>query len=203
MKISKNIEELKRIKKLLIVVDMINGFVNSGALAHKEVAEIIPENKKLIEYFVEDADSAVCFVRDSHTEDAMEFNTFPKHCLENSYESMLVDELLEYEEHSLSYKKNSTSFVFAPGFIEDIRSMINLEEVILNGCLTDYCIKNGAIALKNLFDQEDRNIKIIIDEAGVSTFEAEGHNREEETILALNDMRNNGLVLVNNYGENL
>ena len=46
-----------------------------------------------------------------------------------------------------------------------------------------------------------RNIKIIIDEAGVSTFEAEGHNREEETILALNDMRNNGLVLVKNYEE--
>ena len=46
---NKNIDELKKIKRLLIVVDMINGFVRKGALAHKEIAEIIPENVKLAE----------------------------------------------------------------------------------------------------------------------------------------------------------
>ena len=198
---NKNIDELKKIKRLLIVVDMINGFVRKGALAHKEIAEIIPENVKLAEAFLNESDSAVCMVRDSHIKDAAEFKTFPEHCLEGSYESELVDELKTYEKDSLVYLKNSTNFVFAPNFIEDIRNMENLEEVVLNGCLTDYCIKNGAISLKNLFDQENRNVMVIVDGAGVSTFESVGHDREEVQKTSLDDMVGNGLVLVKNYGE--
>ena len=198
---NKNIEELKKIKRLLIVVDMINGFVRRGALAHKEIAEILPENVKLVEIFLEDSESAVCMVRDSHTKDAAEFKTFPKHCLEESYESELVDELKTYEKESLVYLKNSTNFVFAPNFIEDINNMENLEEVVLNGCLTDYCIKNGAITLKNLFDQDNRNIMVIVDGAGVSTFGGDGHDREKVQKSSLDDMVGNGIVLVKDYGE--
>ena len=198
---SKNIETLRKIKRLLIVVDMINGFVRKGALAHKEVAEIIPENVRLVDSFIEDSDSAVCMVRDAHTKNAVEFKTFPKHCVEGSYESELVDELKVYEKDSLVYLKNSTNFVFAPNFIDDITKMENLEEVVLNGCLTDYCIKNGAISLRNLFDQNNRDIMVIVDGAGVSTFDGEGHNRDSVQKSSLDDMVGNGIVLVKNYGE--
>lgn len=197
---NKNIEQLKKIKRLLIVVDMVNGFVRRGVLAHKEIEEIVPENIKLIDMFLNDKESAVAIVRDSHTKDALEFKTFPEHCLENSYESELIDELKDYEKDSLVYKKNSTNFVFAPSFKEDIGNMENLEEVVLNGCLTDYCIKNGAISLKNLFDQENRDIQVIVDEAGVSTYEADGHDRETVSRESLKDMSDNGIVLVKNYG---
>ena len=78
---NKNIDNLRKIKRLLIVVDMINGFVRKGALAHEEIAEIIPENIKLVKRFLDDSESAVCMVRDSHTKDAAEFKTFPEHCL--------------------------------------------------------------------------------------------------------------------------
>ena len=198
---NKNIDNLRKIKRLLIVVDMINGFVRKGALAHEEIAEIIPENIKLVKRFLDDSESTVCMVRDSHTKDAAEFKTFPEHCLAGTYESELVDELKEYEKDSLVYLKNSTNLVFAPNFLEDIKNMENLEEVVLNGCLTDYCIKNGAISLKNLFDQDNRNIDVIIDEAGVTTFDGEGHNREKVQRSSLDDMAGNGIVLVKNYGS--
>ena len=77
----KKIEELKKIKKLLIVIDMVNGFVKEGPLAAASIQRIIPENKRLVEEFIESDDSAVAFIRDSHTKDAIEFNVFGAHCL--------------------------------------------------------------------------------------------------------------------------
>lgn len=201
MKIKREkIEKLKEIKRLLIIIDMVNGFVKEGPLATPSIERIVPHNKELIEEFINDKDSCVFFVRDSHNKDAIEFNTFPPHCIEDSIESELIDELKEYEEYGITYLKNSTNFVFAPNFIDDIRSMKSLKEVILNGCLTDYCIKNGAITLINLFDQENRNIKVMVDESGVDTYDSLVHNREEESNRALTDMANNGIEIVKKYG---
>lgn len=196
-----DLEKLRKIKRLLIVVDMINGFVRKGVLANKEIEEVIPENIKLIEEFLNDEEGAVALVRDSHSKNAPEFKTFPEHCLEGTEESELVEELIKYEKDSLVYKKNSTNFVFAPNFMNDIKNMENLEEVVLNGCLTDYCIKNGAISLRNLFDQDNRNIEVIVDQAGVSTFNSDVHDKEVTSKQALDDMVNNGIVLVKNYGD--
>ena len=77
--------------------------------------------------------------------------------------------------------------------------MTNLEEVVLNGCLSDYCVKNGGITLRNLFDQQDRNIKIYVEEDGIDTFDSPNHNRDEETEHALRDMANNGLIRIKRW----
>ncbi len=195
----KKIEELKRIKKLLIVIDMVNGFVKEGALAAPSIQRILPENKRLVEAFIAGDDSAVAFIRDSHTPNAVEFQTFGSHCLEGTVESELEDTLKPFEEDSLVYKKNSTNFVFAPEFMNDIANMTNLEEVVLNGCLSDYCVKNGGITLRNLFDQQDRDIKIYVEEDGIDTFDAPNHNVDEVNEIALQDMANNGLIRVKRY----
>ena len=202
MKLSKElkIEELKKIKRLLIIIDMVNGFVKEGALAAPSIKKIIPHNIELIEEFINDDDSAVFFIRDAHTDNAVEFKVFGKHCLKGTKESELVDELKDYEEYGHTYFKNSTNFIFAPNFIDDIRKMTNLEEVVLNGCLTDYCVKNGGISLRNLFDQDDRDIRIIVDEAGVDTYDSLSHNRELESFHALADMADNGIIRVKKYG---
>lgn len=201
MKINREkIEKLKEIKRLLIIIDMVNGFVKEGPLAAQSIERIVPHNKELIEEFINDKESCVFFIRDSHTADAVEFNTFPAHCIENSKESELIDELKEYEKDGITYLKNSTNFVFAPNFIEDMSKMNSLEEVILNGCLTDYCVKNGGMSLRNLYDQDNKNIRIIVDEAGVDTYDSPTHNREEEAERAIVDMTNNGIERVKKYG---
>ena len=172
-------EELKEIKRLLINIDMVNGFVKEGALASPSIQRIVPENVARVREFINSKEGAVAFIRDAHTKNAVEFNTFAPHCLKGSLESELVDELRIYERFALTYLKNSTNFVFAPGFINDITAMENLKEVVLNGCLTDFCVKNGGITLRDYFDQNDRNVKIYVEEVGVDTFDAPGHNREE------------------------
>lgn len=196
MKIKNKNEDLEKIKWLLLNIDMIKGFVEEGALADPSIKRIIPENIRLIEMFLDNKEAAVAFIEDEHTQNSVEFNTFGTHALKGTKEAELTDELKPYEQDALVYKKNSTNLVFAPHFIEDIEKMTNLKVVVLNGCLTEVCVKNGGITLKNLFDQNNRDIVIMLDEAGVDTFNAPGHKREEVNESAIEDMRSNGIQIV-------
>ena len=47
------IESLKEIRELLIIVDMVNGFVKEGILANSEYMKIVPKQIELIKMFIE------------------------------------------------------------------------------------------------------------------------------------------------------
>ena len=151
-----NKNNLEEIKRLLIIVDMVNGFVKEGAMADPYITHIIDEQLRLINIFKE-KDDKLAFIRDCHKEGCTEFKKFPMHCLEGTSESELVDELKPYENNALVYKKNSTSTMFAPNFVNDIESLKNLKEVVITGCCTDICVMNLAIPLVNYFDELKRD----------------------------------------------
>ncbi|HPR91840.1 MAG TPA: isochorismatase family protein, partial [Candidatus Dojkabacteria bacterium] len=75
--------ELSQNKKLLIVVDMINGFVTEGALADPEIAKIVPEITRIIDQTIEEG-GHVAFVKDTHHEKSKEFESFPTHCIKGT-----------------------------------------------------------------------------------------------------------------------
>ena len=102
-------KKLESIKELLVVVDMVNGFVKEGALADGYIKHIIGEIEKLVLKYKGDKDKEVAFVRDAHSEDASEFKKFPVHCIDGTYESEIIDELKAYSLDSLVYKKNARS----------------------------------------------------------------------------------------------
>ena len=83
-----SVEDYKKVKNLLIVIDMVNGFVREGALAAPSIARIIPHNVEMIQKFLKDSESAVIFIRDSHTPDAVEFKTFLPHCISGTEETL-------------------------------------------------------------------------------------------------------------------
>lgn len=185
-------KELKNIKKLLINVDMIKGFVEFGAMSDAYIKHIIPEQISLIEQ-VKTEGGEIAFVKDTHKEDCQEFTKFPPHCIENTEESELADELKPFEMDSLVYKKNSTSAMFAPDFEKDINDMINLEEVIIVGCCTDICVLNLAIPLQNYFDQKDRKVKVTVPKNAVETYNSPAHNRDEYNKIAFKLMKQAGI----------
>ena len=47
-------EKLERIRELLIIVDMLNGFVKTGTLADQKVGRIIPEQVRLAREFLKE-----------------------------------------------------------------------------------------------------------------------------------------------------
>lgn len=188
-------KELKNIQTLLINVDMVNGFAKQGAMADSYIEHIIPEQIRLMEQIIKN-NEGIAIIKDTHKEDCREFKRYPVHCVEGTIESELVEELKVFEEDALVYKKNSTSTMYAPGFIEDIDKMENLKEVIIVGCCTDICVLNLAIPLQNYFDEKDRDIKITIPKNAVETYDAPYHNREEHNELAFKLMAQAGINLV-------
>ncbi len=193
----KNLEE---IKELLVVVDMVNGFCKKGALADKHIMHIVPELERLIQYYKNMQDAQVAFIRDAHKKGCAEFNKFPEHCLEGTWESEIIDEFKHYVEGSLVYKKNSRSALFAPNFMNDLNKMKELRRVIVAGCCTDLCDTDLAIPMVNYFDEMDRDVEIIVPKNVVETYDAPWHNREEYQNYAFKLMEQEGIKLVKSLG---
>ena len=191
----KNIE---KIEKLLINVDMINGFINSGPMADKTIANIIPEQIRLIEMITRE-EEGIAFIKDSHSENCREYDHYPKHCLQGSYEAELVDELKGYETKALVYLKNSTSAIFNERFLQDLNKMIALKEVIITGCCTDICILNLALPLQNYFDEHNMRIMITLPINCVETYNSDEHNRTEYNQMAFKLMKQAGIDVIDNY----
>lgn len=165
------IKNLKLYERVLIVVDMVNGFVYNGPLHDIECSKIIPRQKEIIDDYLDNGDLVV-FIKDTHTKDSTEFSKMPIHCLENTDESELVPELREYvgRDNVITINKNSTSFNEAPEFRELITNLVNLKRVDEIGVCTDICDFNGIMGLANRLNQENRDVSIYVHEDAVATF---------------------------------
>ena len=194
--INNNIEKLRKVKELLITIDMVNGFVKEGSLAAPSIMRVVPRQKELLDEAINDKDTGVMFIRDSHPIDAVEFKTFGVHCLEGTKETEVIDELKVYESYALEYLKNSTNLMFALGMQQDLLKFYNLERIRLMGCLSEVCVENGAIGLRTFFDQVNRDIEICVHSDAIDTFNAPGHEADMVTKNALDRMKANGIKIL-------
>lgn len=165
------IKNLKLYERVLIVVDMVNGFVYNGPLHDIECSKIIPRQKEIIDDYLDNGDLVV-FIKDTHSKDSTEFSRMPIHCLENTNESELVPELRKYvgRDNVITINKNSTSFNEAPEFRELITNLVNLKRVDEIGVCTDICDFNGIMGLANRLNQENRDVSIYVHEDAIATF---------------------------------
>lgn len=191
------VKNLKVYKGMLIVVDMVNGFVEEGVLHDKNIKRIIPRQIELIKE-AHDKGYIVVFVKDTHDEDAVEFRRFgnTKHCVRGTKEAEVVDELKPFEkmDDTISIEKNSTSFMEAPDFREVVGKAVNVKQVELVGCCTDICDFNGIMDLANYFDQWNREVDITVHEDAIATYNEE--TRGEYVKAAKLLMKQQGIKLV-------
>lgn len=194
------LKDFKEVKRLLINIDMVNGFINCGAMADKGIAKIIEPQIELIEK-CKNGEDYIIFVKEGHSEESVEFAKFPKHCIKGSVEAEIVCELKCYisEGGKNVYEKNSTSAIFAKDFLSDVAKMINLKEVVLMGCCTDICVLNLAIPLANYFDEINKKIRIVVPKNVVETFDSETHKRDEYNQIAFKLMKQAGIEVVDKY----
>ena len=191
------VKNLEVYKGMLIVVDMVNGFVREGVLHDEKIADVIPRQIELIKEAKARGDLIV-FIKDTHDEDAVEFKRFggTKHCVRGTSEAELVDELkvFENDEDTISIEKNSTSYMEAPEFRELIGGLNNLERVDVVGCCTDICDFNGTMGLANYLDQNNRNVEINVHTDAVATYAQEARSAYVEAANLL--MEQQGIQLV-------
>lgn len=191
-----DIEKLTRARELLITIDMVNGFVKEGALAAPSIMRIVPRQLELLEDAINNNDTGLIFIRDSHPVDAVEFKIYGVHCIEESKETELIDELKEYEPYALEYLKNSTNLIFATGLQQDLIRFYNLERIRLMGCLSEVCVENGAIGLRTFFDQINRDVEVCVHSDAIDTFNAPGHDADMINEDAIKKMQANGIKIL-------
>lgn len=169
----KNVKNLKVYETALIVVDMVNGFVNEGVLHDKNIRKIVPRQLELLEE-AEKKGSLIILVKDTHNNNATEFKRFGSttHCIKGTSEAELIDELKPFEQKDnvITVEKNSTSLMESPEFREIVKQAENLKEVNFVGCCTDICVFNGAMGLANYYDQWNRDVTINVHEDAIATY---------------------------------
>ena len=177
----------------LFIIDMNNGFCENGALADPAIKHIVPAISKLAREVLKN-NQALFIVNDKHTGNSVELKRYPAHC-HTAYETKTIKELRIYEEYATKvFYKNSTCALFAPYMIDTLMAMTSLEKVVITGCCSDICIQNFAIALRNFFDELNLDIEIVVPLNTMETYDNKtNHDRIKSNILAINNMRANGI----------
>ena len=99
---------MKKERNLLVVVDMVNGFINEGNLADKSINRITGNVVSLVEDAIQNGVNIIAF-KDTHTENDVEFNSFPPHCIKGTSECELIPELKIYEDFMYVIEKPTTN----------------------------------------------------------------------------------------------
>lgn len=167
------IKNLEMYEGMLIIVDMINGFVKKGDLADPKIGGIVPRQIELIKEAKEKG-NLIIFIKDTHEENSVEHKRFngALHCVRGTGEELVIDELKKFENgpDTVSIEKNSTSFMESPDFRELIKNATNISEVDVVGCCTDICVTNGPMGLANYLDQWNRDVEIRVHTDAIATF---------------------------------
>ncbi len=191
------IKNLEMYEGMLIIVDMVNGFVKKGDLADPKIGEIVPRQIELIKEAKEQG-NLIVFIKDTHEESSVEHKRFggALHCIRGTGEELVIDELKQFENQkdTVSIEKNSTSFMETPDFRNLIQDSSNIRKVDVVGCCTDICVANGTMGLANYLNQWNRDVEIIVHEDAIATFAEEERQNYVDAAKLL--MKQQGIQLV-------
>jgi|BioPla2DNA2_1021312.scaffolds.fasta_scaffold68508_1 nicotinamidase-related amidase len=191
------LSSLDKDRTALFVVDMVNGFVYSGALASPRVAAIVENlaelNKRMKGY-------KKVFFLDTHNENSKEFCSFPPHCIKGEEEAELIPELKteDSEGEEIYYvEKNSTNGFHAEGFKEWINKYEDtVDNYIITGCVTDICVLQFSLTLKSYFNEKNKEKRLIVPINSVETYDGGTHDGDLINLFALYNMHTSGIEVV-------
>lgn len=191
------LSSLDKDRTALFVVDMVNGFVYSGALASPRVAAIVENvvdlNKKMKGY-------KKVFFLDTHDENSLEFKSFPMHCIKGEFEAELIPELKTKDsegQETFYIEKNSTNGFHADGFKQWIKTYEDkVDNYVITGCVTDICVLQFVLTLKTYFNEKNKSVRLIVPANTVETYEVGSHDGDLINLFALYNMHISGIEIV-------
>jgi len=133
-------------RKAMIVVDMIKGFINQEtkngkcALYLKDADSIIPAINEVIASL--DEDDLLIFACDCHDHEDKEFERFPPHCIGGTDESLPVDEIDRPKGYFYLPKTRFDAF-YETGLDSILKTGTKdrvVDEIVVVGVCTDICV---------------------------------------------------------------
>lgn len=176
---------------VVVNMDTINGFFKKGKMASPRMKSIIPQIKRVNEYYL---DSPKIFFTDAHTPASEEFDTYPQHCVDK-YEQEVISELESFAEVSEIIQKNSTNGFFCKKYLAWLAKHKEIENIVIVGACTDISVMQFALAQRAYWNENDNNNRIIVIENAVQTYHDDIHNGDEMHNFALFNMYMNGIKL--------
>jgi len=163
--------------KALVIVDMLNDFVQENGALPVQGAQALVENIKQLREKAE----LVVYANDAHAQDDPEFKAWPKHCVKGEYGAKVVDELtpkngdLVLEKQDLSMFKNKEA--------DKLLREKGVDELYVTGVATEYCVRGATLdALAKGY-----KVNIVVDAiAGVDEIKLPDGNAVPETKGAVN-----------------
>ena len=145
-------------KQALIVVDVQNDFCPGGTLAVSHGDEVVEPLNELIDEFLERGDP-VYKSRDWHPPQTKHFEahggTWPIHCVQNTQGAEFHPQLKDDPRIRVISKGLGDTDCYSAFDETDLASQLRdkgVEEVLVGGLATDYCVKNTVLdALKQGF----------------------------------------------------
>ena len=185
--------------KLLLIVDVIKGFLEQGNMSFTDGKDVVKPIEKLVKEFIENDDMIVTF-RDQHEPDALEFKSYPQHCIKGSSEVELLDSLAKYKQHYIDVPKNSTNGVNTKAFSKILKEN-KFKEVVIVGVCSDICVLQSTLSLITYFYENDINTKVTVVEDAIETFDSPDHSRDYYNEAAKNLMKNASANVVKSYSD--
>jgi len=200
-----NLNNLQKEKTLLVIIDMNKGFAKKGNLYSPRVEGIIPNIEKLATNCL-NKDILTIAYSDKHDINSPELKSYLEHCLSNTAEHELVDELSKFN-IPIFYKNSTNGFIANKGLFGDLLTNYSKEKIeeidtfVVVGCVTDICIYQFSITLKAYLNEKNKNARVIIPIDCIETFDIPNiHNAEFMNVVFLNSMISNGIEVVKGIG---
>jgi nicotinamidase-related amidase len=153
--------------KALLVIDMLNDFVEEGGtLVVPKAKSLIPAINAEIKKFRE-ADEAIIFVCDSHAKNDEEFKLWHAHCVAGTKGAEIVKGL-DYKKGDVIVRKTRYSAFYKTN-LEKLLKNKKIDTLVLAGILTDICV------LYTAGDAYVRGFKVIVPKNCVASVSEERH----------------------------
>ncbi len=155
--------------KVLIVVDMLEGFCTEGYPLYcgEDARKIIPFIQNKIKEYNENNDTII-FIADNHNSDDEEFQMFPPHCIKGTKEAEVLPELLNLAKNKKVIPKKRYSGFHETSLDEDLKRLDpDLVEVV--GVCTNICVFFTVEGLRN------RDYKVRVYKDAVASFDKKAH----------------------------
>lgn len=194
-----NLSELTLDNTALLVVDMVNGFVNEGPLASPRVAAIAPRITEITKRFQE-LNTEIIMLADQHTETSPEFKSYPPHCIGGTRECQVIDSLTHFRHRLIP--KGSTNGFMEQEFQRVLLMNPQLITFVVVGDCTDICIEQLAKTIKAYFTATNKEVRVIVPMDAVATFDLGLHNGDLMQVMALFSMQEAGIEVVSRLNLN-
>jgi nicotinamidase-related amidase len=160
-------------KIAVISVDVINGFCYEGPLASPRVATIVDPIVALFKKTYQAGVRHFILTQDTHPADAVEFESYPPHCIRGTHESEAVDKFKElpFFEQFWVIPKNSINSVIGTDLNAWLDVHPEVNTFITVGDCTDLCTYQLAMHLKLRANARNEKARVILPVDCVDTYD--------------------------------